>query len=300
MAEKPDISIVTVNFNGIQDTRELLDSIDRCIHDISIEVIVVDNGSVNDEAAILASEYSHHKILRSQVNLGFSGGNNIGIKASSGRYILLLNNDTIIIDNSISVLLSTLESIPSAGAVSPKIYYNESSKIIQFAGFTEFSKITIRNSIIGNNQIDSGQYDSLAKTASAHGAAMMIRREVIDKIGLMPEIFFLYYEEHDWCAKIKKEGYEILYQPGASIVHKESRTTGTNSYIKSFYNSRNRILYSFRNRVGLIRFISIVYLVTIANPKDCLKFLFLGRLDLSAAVIKGVLDFFKLKHKLIN
>ena len=298
MAENPDISIITVNFNGINHTRELLKSIDDCLIGISYEVIVVDNGSVDDESAILSAEFTRHKYIRSQINLGFSGGNNLGIKASSGKYIYLVNNDTLFVDNSVDELIKTFENDSYAGAVSPKIYYQDSAKIIQFAGFTEFSQITIRNSIIGNKELDYGQYDSLSETASAHGAAMMIRREVIDKIGLMPEIFFLYYEEHDWCAKIKEQGYKIIYQPSAIIIHKESQSTGINSYVKSYYNSRNRILFAYRNRSGFVRFISVAYLVLIANPKDFIKFLLMGRGDLAKAVFKGVLDFFKIKDKL--
>jgi len=208
MADSPDISIITVNFNGINHTRELLNSIEDFLVECSYEVIVVDNGSVEDEATILATEFKQHKFIRSQKNLGFSGGNNLGIKASSGKYIYLVNNDTLFVDNSIGKLMQTFENDPYVGAVSPKIYYQDSAKIIQFAGFTEFSQITIRNSIIGNKELDCGQYDSLSETASAHGAAMMVKREVIDKIGLMPEIYFLYYEEHDWCGKNKKAGLQ--------------------------------------------------------------------------------------------
>ncbi len=300
MADSPDISIITVNFNGINHTRELLNSIEDFLVECSYEVIVVDNGSVEDEATILATEFKQHKFIRSQKNLGFSGGNNLGIKASSGKYIYLVNNDTLFVDNSIGKLMQTFENDPYVGAVSPKIYYQDSAKIIQFAGFTEFSQITIRNSIIGNKELDCGQYDSLSETASAHGAAMMVKREVIDKIGLMPEIYFLYYEEHDWCAKVKKQGYKIIYQPSAIIIHKESQSTGIFSYVKSYYNSRNRMLYAYRNRENSIKYISVFYLVLIANPKDFLKFVFMGRADLAKAVFNGVLDFFKMNNKLNN
>lgn len=298
MKDSPDISIVTVNYNGIHHTRELLNSIEKFVHDISYEVIVVDNGSLLDEAGILSNEFTRHKIIRSSVNLGFSGGNNLGIRASSGRYIFLLNNDTLVIDNSICELVKILEFDPEIGAVSPKIHFQSPENTIQFAGFTELSKITIRNRTIGSNELDKGQYDSLSETASTHGAAMMVKREVIDKIGYMPEIYFLYYEEHDWCSKMRDNGYKLIYQPTALIIHKESQSTGVNSYIKSYYISRNRLLFAFRNRGGWVRYISIAYQVFIANPKDCLKYFFIGRKDLANAVLNGVIDFFKIKHKL--
>lgn len=300
MAKNPDISIISVNFNGINHTRELLYSIETFLGDISYEVIVVDNGSIEDEASILSEEFKSHKFIRSQINLGFSGGNNLGIMASSGEFIFLLNNDALLVDDSIIELVKTFKMDPKIGVLSPKIYYQDSENIIQYAGFTEFSRITIRNRVIGNREYDNGQYNSLSETASAHGAAMMIRMEAVDKAGLMPEIFFLYYEEHDWCAKIKKRGYKVMYQPKSSIIHKESQSTGVNSYLKTYYNSRNRILFAYRNRENVIRYISILYLILIANSKDFLKFLFIGRADLAKAVFNGVRDFFKLKNKLIN
>ena len=298
MNKSPEISIITINFNGISHTRELLNSIENCLHDILYEVIVVDNGSFEDEASRLSSEFKQHKIIRSLKNLGFSGGNNLGIKASSGRYIFLLNNDTLIVDNSISEIVNTLESDPMIGAVSPKIHFQNPPNTIQFAGFTEFSKITIRNRTIGNNELDKYQYDTPSETASTHGAAMMVKREVIDKIGYMPEIYFLYYEEHDWCEKMRRAGYKLMYQPAAMIIHKESQSTGVNSYIKSYYISRNRLLFAYRNRDCIFRYLSIIYQTFIANPKDCLKYIFIGRTDLAKAVLNGVIDFFKIKQKL--
>jgi len=300
MNETPDMSIITVNFNGIRHTRELLSSIDQFVQGVSYEVIVVDNGSFADEAVILSTEFRRHKIIRSSVNLGFSGGNNLGIKASCGRYMFLLNNDTLLVDNSICNLVKVLESDSTVGAVSPKIHFQNPINTIQFAGFTEFSKITIRNRTIGYNEFDKGQYDTLSETASTHGAAMMVKRDVIDKIGYMPEIYFLYYEEHDWCSKMRKYGYKLMYQPSALIIHKESQCTGVNSYVKSYYISRNRLLYAFRNRKGWVCYMSIAYQVFIANPKDILKFFFIGRKDLAKAVLSGVFDFFKIKQKLCS
>jgi len=300
MNQHPEVSFIVVNYNGIKDTRELLISIDNFVQHLSYEVIVVDNGSVINEGALLIIEFPKFKILRSEKNLGFSGGNNIGIKASIGNYLMFINNDTLLTDCSICELVKILKNNPSIGAVSPKIHFFYPSNTIQFAGFTELTKITLRNRTIGNNELDSGQYDTPASTASTHGAAMMVKREVIEKIGYMPEIYFLYYEEHDWCASMRRNGYRLAYQPEALVIHKDSQSTGSDSYLKRYYLTRNRLLFAYRNRRGIIRILAIAYQLVIADPKLVLLSLLKRRKDLALASFNGVIDFFCLKNKSSN
>lgn len=300
MNQSPEVSFIVVNYNGIKDTRELLISIVDFVQYLSYEVIVVDNGSVINEGALLIIEFPKFKILRSEKNLGFSGGNNLGIKASIGNYLMFINNDTLLTDCSICELVKILKNDSSIGAVSPKIHFFHPTNTIQFAGFTELTKITLRNRTIGNNELDSGQYDTSASTASTHGAAMMVKREVIEKIGYMPEIYFLYYEEHDWCANMRRNGYRLAYQPEALVIHKDSQSTGSDSYLKRYYLTRNRLLFAYRNRRGIIRILAIVYQLVIANPKLVLLSLLKRRKDLALASFKGVIDFFCLKNKSSN
>ncbi|MEN6618403.1 MAG: glycosyltransferase family 2 protein [Rikenellaceae bacterium] len=294
MSQNPEISFVVVNYNGIKHTRELLVSIEEHLSEISHEVIVVDNGSVNNESLPLAKEFPKAIVIRSKSNLGFSGGNNLGIKTSSGRYVMLINNDTLIRDNSVSELVKMLDSDPFIGAVSPKIHFMNPPDTIQFAGFTELTRITLRNRAIGYNEPDRGQYDTPAETASTHGAAMMVRREVIERIGYMPEIYFLYYEELDWCAKMRECGYRLMYQPATLIIHKESQSTGSDSYLKRYYMTRNRLLFAHRNRRGFVRFLAIAYQLLVADPKLLLLSIFKGRRNLVLATLNGVIDYFKL------
>lgn len=294
MKQSLEISFIVVNYNGIQNTIELLDSIELNLKSISYEVIVVDNGSSVDEAALLSEEFLQYKIIRSEKNLGFSGGNNLGIKASSGRYIMLINNDTLLCDNSICELVKMLEEDSSIGAVSPKIYFMSPPNTIQYAGFTELTKITLRNRAIGYNELDTGQYDTSAETASTHGAAMMIKREVIDTVGYMSEIYFLYYEELDWCARMREYGYRLMYQPAALVIHKDSQSTGNDSYLKRYYMTRNRLLFAHRNRRGFVRFLAITYQLLVADQKLLLLSIFKLRRDLALATLKGVRDYFRL------
>src|SRR5690606_12719419 len=153
----PEISIITVNYNGINDTLSMIESVHANLTQM-VEIIVVDNGSVSDESLMVKERYPSVIVIRSPENLGFAGGNNLGYKHSTGKYILFLNNDTILKDDSLLFLIETLKSNPQIAGVSPKILFNDELGHIQFAGYTELSSVTIRNKTIGHNVKDVGQY----------------------------------------------------------------------------------------------------------------------------------------------
>lgn len=296
MNENPDISIITVNYNGMRETCVLIESIRQNVS-LAYEFIIVDNGSKENEAILLQERYPDVKCLRSEKNLGFSGGNNIGIREAKGKYILLLNNDTFVADDSLHFLIEDMERKPEVGAVGPKIKFAYSPQHIQFAGYTTMSSITLRNQLIGYDEKDHGQYDIPHSTPYLHGAAMMIKRDVIDKIGYMPEIYFLYYEELDWCTRMTESGYELWYDPRVTVFHEESRSTGKNSPLKTFYLTRNRLLYAWRHRTGGKLLFSLLYQWIIAAPKNIIIFLLKGHIQQSLAVIKGCFAFLALKEK---
>ena len=282
---KIDISIITINYNGLKDTCELIETIPS---NDNLEVIVVDNASQNQEADIISQKFPHVKVIRSDKNLGFAGGNNLGIKAAQGRYLFLVNNDTIFKDFNIQSLINRAESSDKIGVVCPKIRFAWEPQPIQFTGYTELSKITIRNRAIGFGEEDHGQYDTAHSTPYAHGAAMLIKREAIEKVGLMPECYFLYYEELDWSMMFTRADYQIWYEPKCTIYHKESQATGQNSPLRTYYITRNRLILVRRNWKGLSKYLSYCYLTGLVAPKDILKFTLQGRMDLVKAVIKGV------------
>jgi GT2 family glycosyltransferase len=298
---KIELSIVTVNYNGLKDTCELIDSI-PC--DDSIEIVVVDNGSATDEAAILEQQYSdankttlhkyhpNFRVIRSAKNLGFAGGNNLGIKATRGEYLYLVNNDTIFHPFVIDPLIKRLQSSPSIAIVCPKIRFAWSNYPIQFAGFTPLSKITLRNSSIGYGEKDHGQYDTPHPTPYAHGAAMMVSRKAIEKVGPLPECYFLYYEELDWSLMFARAGYEIWYEPAAVIYHKESRSTGNGSPLKTYYITRNRFIFAFRNFPFRSRIKTYGYLTFIVAIKDILSHLVHGKFTHCGAIFRGIRDFY--------
>lgn len=294
MQNEYNLSIITINYNGLKDTCDLIDSLP--LEDKSLEVIVVDNASKEDEASIIASRYPQVKVIRSEQNLGFAGGNNLGIKAALGRYLFFINNDTILRCKKEDVrckmffqpLTDRLESSPEIGMVCPKIRFAWGNKPIQFAGYTPLSRYTMRNHSIGFGEKDKGQYDTAHPTPYAHGAAMMVKREAIEKVGLMPECYFLYYEELDWSMMFTRAGYTIWYEPACTIYHKESQATGQNSPLKTYYLTRNRLLFVKRNIKGLRRYITHTYLLLVVAPRDICRYILHRQFNLASATIKGI------------
>lgn len=291
-------SIITINYNGLADTCALIDSI---TFNDTLEVIVVDNASHDDEASEIERRYPAVKVIRSDRNLGFAGGNNLGIKAARGQYIFLINNDTVFKeDGHMDTLIQRLNTSEKIGAVCPKIRFAWGNHSIQFAGFTPLSTITLRNRSIGYGEEDQGQHDTAHPTPYAHGAAMMLKREVIDQVGLMPECYFLYYEELDWSMMLTRAGYDIWYEPACTIYHKESQATGQNSPLKTYYLTRNRLLLVKRNFHGLKKYLSYCYLMGPVALRDIIKYTLKGPKSLLRATLTGLRDFRNSHFSILN
>ena len=282
---KVDISIITINYNGLEDTCALIESIP---FNDNMEVIVVDNASKNLEAEAITRRYPQVKVIKSDKNLGFAGGNNLGIQSAQGKYLFLINNDTVFKDFNIQVLIDSMESSSTIGIVCPKIRFAWDNNPIQYTGYTPLSKVTVRNRAIGFGENDHGQYDTAHPTPYAHGAAMLIRRDAIDKVGLMPECYFLYYEELDWSMMFTRAGYQIWYEPACTIYHKESQSTGQNSLLRTYYLTRNRLLLVRRNPKEFIRPLAYIYLIGFVALRDILKYTLRGRFDLLKSTLRAL------------
>lgn len=287
------VSVITVNYNGFAVTCELIDSLYQSNYQ-SCEIIVVDNGSKVDEASLLRNRFPAIKVIRSCENLGFAGGNNLGIRYASGDFFLFLNNDTTVTDGFLEAMLNRIMASPCIGVVCPKILFEFAPDRIQFAGYTPLHNITLRNKLIGFNEIDRGQYDLSTETPYALGAAMLIKREVVEKVGGIPEGYFLYYEELDWCLRIRRAGFTIWYEYGAKIFHKESASVGRLGPLKQYYLTRNRLLFARRNLGKLSFLLSVLFQLFLSLPKNTLEFIVNGRFDLLLATWKGVLNGFNL------
>jgi Predicted glycosyltransferases len=284
----PLVTIITINYNQLQMTCELLDSLRKVTYP-AMEVIVVDNNSLEDPTAVISQNYPEVKLVLSKENLGFAGGNNLGIEISNGDYLLFLNNDTEVDPGFIEPMVRMFESNPAAGIASAKILFYDSPETIQYAGSSRINPFTGRSKRTGFMEKDQGQHDVLHETDLAHGAAMMVPRKVIDKAGMMPEFFFLYYEEVDWCESIKKAGFKIYFVPQSKVYHKESMSIGQGSTLKTYYLTRNRLLYMRRNTSGLKKVTWILFFLFFSIPKNTLMFTLKRDLEHAKAFWKGLL-----------
>jgi GT2 family glycosyltransferase len=284
----PLVSVITVNYNQALVTSEFLNSFKKVTYP-TYEIILVDNCSPSREIDSIAAGYPDITYVKSKSNLGFAGGNNLGVKHASGEFVLFINNDTEVEPGFLQPLVSKLQESDQIGMVSPKIRFFYNPDTIQYAGSTALNRITMRNQLNGWNQKDNGQFDTATVTQFGHGAAMMVPSRVIQQVGMMADIYFLYYEEIDWCTRIKAAGYTIWYEPQSLVLHKESVSTGRMSPLKVYYITRNRILYTQRNTRGIVLVFSIIYLLMVAAPKNTLQYIFSGNFHLLKPYISAYL-----------
>lgn len=308
------IAVVTVNFNTAEDTITFLTSLKKVKKaDFTIETIIVDNGSkevfkipenLKDKDVIL---------IRSDINTGFSGGNNIGMKEALKRgadYILIVNNDTEMDKNLIVNLLKVIESKPEIGVTTPKIYFakghefhknrykqEDLGKVFWFAGgHTDWNNVTSIHR--GVDEVDHGQYDVTEKTDFATGCCMLFTREVLEKVGLFDDRYFLYYEDADLNERIKRAGYKMYYVPTAVLVHVNAASSGgagNGNVLQDYFITRNKMLFGMtyapiRTKIALLR--ESVRLLRNGRPfqKLAIKDYYLGKFN------KG--RFFENKEKL--
>jgi hypothetical protein len=273
MIREPLVSIVTINYNNTRVTLELLLSISECTYK-NLQVIVVDNGSIENPTEQINAEFPTVEVIRSEKNLGFSAGNNLGFKRAKGPLIFFVNNDTLFAENLIEELIKPFFEIKNLGIVSPKVIYYESPNLLQYAGSTDINPLTGRNKVIGQGETDNDALFPSGVTYFAHGAAMIIRQNLLKKIGGFPEVFFLYYEELDYSIRLRRAGYKIYYNHKAVIYHRVSYSVGEDSPLKVYYMTRNRILFMRRNFPGIRFYIFVLFFTFFSVPKSTVKYLF--------------------------
>jgi hypothetical protein len=265
--KKAMISIIVVNFNTTESTINLIKSIGDYSSD-NLEIIVVDNGSYPDESEIIQKIDFNLKVIRSNVNLGFSGGNNLGIKRAKGSYLLFLNSDTVLQDTNLPYALrDSLIKNPKAGIISPLIYFQGNQDELQYAGTRAGIGFSGRFKTSQKKPANVGAIP----THLPHGAAMMIKKEVITIVGVMPEIYFLYYEEIEWATRIRNKGYSVLLDTSNFVLHAASLTMRKTNTSKAYYLYRNRVLFMRRNYKPVILF--FLYYLSVALPTEIFRLL---------------------------
>lgn len=283
------VSIISVNYKQPVVTAAFLQSIRDHASHLALEVIIVDNESSEDFGDYFKEILPDIVYLREENNLGFAGGNNIGMKVAKGEYLLLLNNDTEITPGMIEALLKVLVEKPKVGIVSPLLLYFDDKELIQYAGYTTMNYFTGRNRLLGYQEQDNGQYENVSReTAYCHGAAMMVRKKDLALTGLMDESYFLYYEELDWCEKFKRTGLKCWFHGGASIYHKESVTVGRQSALKTYFMARNRMLFIRKNGNWFTSICFSLFFILVSSSKQAISFLLQKRIDLIKWHYKGL------------
>jgi GT2 family glycosyltransferase len=293
----PKIFIIILNWNHPEDTLECIKSIESVsIKDYELYVEIIDNGS-SDESVKHFKEYRSDKfkieIIENNKNLGFAGGNNVGINNAinnNADFLFILNNDTVVDINIINELLIASKKYPEVGIFSPKIYFTkgyefhkkykreELGRVIWSAGGSiDWDNVYATNS--GVDAVDNGQFNKDKEIDFATGAALFIRSEVINKIGNFDERYFMYFEDVDLCKRYKRDGGLIMFINKAVLWHKVAQSSGIGSELNDYFITRNRLL--FGNMYAPFR-------AKLALYKESVKFLLNGRKWQK----KGVMDYY--------
>ncbi|WP_064196594.1 MULTISPECIES: glycosyltransferase family 2 protein, partial [Emticicia] len=213
---QPLVSIITINNRQAEVTCELLASLKQISYK-NIEVWVVDNHSDGRLKTRIRQSFPHVHIIETKANLGFAGGNNLAITQANGEFLMFLNNNTEVHTDFLEPLVEVMQTNQKIGICAAKLRCFHQPDTILYAGASDLHAYKIQSSTIGYGKKDNGQYDKPTQTALANAAAMMVRRSVIREVGLMPEEFFLYYEEIDWCLKIREAGFQIYFVPQSLV-----------------------------------------------------------------------------------
>jgi len=288
---KPKVSIVLLNLNGYEDTRDCLVSLRR-VQYANFEVTVVDNGSDDDSFERLQTEFPDIRLLGSKENLGFTGGNNLGIEDALCRdaaYVLLLNNDTVVDPDFLTHLVQVGESDPRIGILGPKIFYASEPQRIWFAGgYVRYGTGACGH--LGHDQLDQdGKFSHIADTPFITGCALLVKSAVLREVGLLDLRLFVYWEDADFCMRVRKAGYRCVFVPMARVWHKISQTCGLESSFTLYLGTRNQLTWTaehipFPYKPGALAFVF---------TKKLLKMSLLAfkNRDSAAAVWAGIWDF---------
>jgi len=254
------IAAIIVNYNGISDTLECIESLEKSsLGGNNLEIYVVDNNS-SDGSKLTLGKLTKIRFIQSEKNVGFSAGNNLAIKQALDRevdIVILINNDTYVDKNLLKKLAASSDR---ADIASPKILFakgyefhkkrykkSDLGKIIWYAG-GNIDKKNIVGKHIGVDEIDKGQYDINKTTDYATGACMMIKREVLEKIGYFDEKYFLYLEDMDFCHRANDKGFKIIYEPNGIVWHKNAGSIGgSGSRKQDYYFTKSRLIFSIKH-----------------------------------------------------
>lgn len=286
-------AILILNWNGGQVTIDCLNSL-KCITYPNYEIILIDNGSIDSSLETIRNLFPQVTTIALGANRGFVEGNNAGIlaaQAAGADLVLLLNNDTVVAPDFLSKLVDVLACGADIGAVGPTIYYHETPELIWSAGgLIDWSRGTTR--MLNINDTDRTFANSTPRAVDfVTGCALLVKMDVVQKVGLLDPRFFAYYEETEWCVRIGRAGYRILHVPDARIWHKISSEKREASAIVQYYMTRNRLLFLRLTHASLRAWLNTAYEYFTRLVSWSLKPRWRGKQKQKAAMIKALVDF---------
>ena len=237
------VGVVILNWNGYPDTERCLRTVLKSEYADSFPV-VVDNASTDGSYERLREEFPEVKMIRAPGNIGYAAGNNLGIRwalEQGAEYVYVINNDTEVPTDSVGKLVAVMESDDRIGQVGPLIEDATCDRIGAVGGEIHWPTAEPRQ--IGHGEEDRGQYSTLLDVEFVPGTAVLARRAALDEVGLIPEHYFIYFEDVDWSLRFRKAGWRTVATPDTTILHYESSTMGQNSPIKTYYQVRNNLFF---------------------------------------------------------
>jgi GT2 family glycosyltransferase len=290
----PKVSIIILNWNGLEDTIECLESLKHITYS-NYEILLVDNGSTDGSVECFRERYPEMEIIENRENLGFAEGNNVGIRrAMDARadYVLLLNNDTVVDPEFLGELVKVARSDKRIGVVGPKIYYyNYAGRkdVVWSLGIKTNYKCLFLAKSIAEGKIDVGQFDRTKKVDGLVGCAMLIKREVIESIGFFDVEYFVYGEEEDFCIRVRKNRWNIFCAAKSKIWHKVGGSSGGGfNKLIAYYKVRNKILLMRKNFSCLYGVTFVPYLLIFISFHTILA-IYERRFNVISAMFKGIL-----------
>ena len=267
-----NLSIVIVNWNTCKITCDCLRSVYEQTKSISFEVIVIDNASSDDSVAVIKKEFPQVLLIANSENLGFAAANNQGMEIAKGKYVLLLNSDTVVLDHAIEKTIAFADQNPQAGVIGCRILNPDMSLqrscfmfpslLNMFIGALYLNKFFPKSKFFGRERMTYWAHDTMREVETVMGAFMLVRKEAIDQVGIMDDSFFMYAEEADWCYRFKKTGWQVLFTPDTKIVHLGGQSSNR-VYTKMILQLRAGILQFIRKHHSKAYYFASCFMVSL-------------------------------------
>ncbi len=264
-----DVSIIIVNWNTRELLRDCIKSVYENTHDVSYEIIVVDNNSSDGSAAMVSESFGDVKLVCNSTNAGFAAANNQGMSEATGRYVLLLNSDTVVLESAIDRSVEWMDSHGGAAVMGCRVLNPDRSmqrtcfmfpSVLNCFLLTSYLSKLIGGGFFGREQMQSWRRDSEREVDVVTGCFMLVRSEAIEQIGMMDEDYFVYGEETDWCWRFKESGWDVVFSPVGEIVHYGGQSS-RQSAGAMMLQLRGSILLFFRKHKSLFEYFAARFLI---------------------------------------